>query len=669
MEEWYIYLVRKTVFYILVVVVTGLLVYSNTFEVPFHFDDRGIFVNQYVKDLQRFFDLDPEGAYHPLKDPRYLGHLTISLNYNLHGFSVGGYHTFNLAVHIASAILVFFLALLVLRDGWEEDNRRLVAFFAALLFVSHPVQTQSVTYIAQRFTSLAAMFFLLSVVLYGRWRVSGSALLYAAALVATVLSAKSKEIAFTLPVVLGMYEILYQEGKKLKRFLYILPFALAVLLIPLSHFGIPFSQPETVQPVEQVAEVTGGVEISEVEETQETVPLVTRWTYLATQFRVITTYMRLLFLPVNQNLDYDYPAFSSFMNAQVLFSFLLLLIVLCLGCYLAIRKGSGKAVAFGVFWFFITLAVESSVIPIADVIVEHRVYLPSVGALIAVMSLVGLLSSSLYNRSPLAGRAVVPMLAAVALCFSSLTYARNVVWQDELSMWKDVARKSPNKVRPYNNLGFIYENRGMYDDAVWAYKRVLGVDPYHPVAHNNLGVVYDRLGRYDEAENEYRAALRSKPGFDKAHNNLGALLYRQGDYEEAVKEFLAAVDINLHNVVALNNVGMAYEKIGDFDNARWGYLIATKMDPNFFDPHYRLAMLNDRYGEYEDAVLWYREALRIRPDVAGAHNNLGVIFERKGQYEEAAGEYRAALGIEPDNTSARANLNRILRVMEKNRLK
>ena len=134
---------------------------------------------------------------------------------------------------------------------------------------------------------------------------------------------------------------------------------------------------------------------------------VSRWDYLNTQFRVIVTYIRLLFFPVNQNLDYDYPIYRTFFTPPVFLSFLFLLGIFCWGIYLLYRSYKSdqanrfwyRLIAFGIFWFFVTLSVESSIIPIQDVIYEHRLYLPSVGFFMAIMSGIVFIYVRLANRT------------------------------------------------------------------------------------------------------------------------------------------------------------------------------------------------------------------------------------------------------------------------------
>jgi len=195
---------------------------------------------------------------------------------------------------------------------------------------------------------------------------------------------KTKEIAFTLPATVVLYEFMFFKSSVRKRLIFLAIVALTLTIIPLSLL-------HSDKPLSAILS-----ELSERTRIQTDMP---RWHYLVTQMRVIVTYLRLVFLPVGQNLDYDYPIYHSLFTPQVFFSFLLLLAIVGSALYLlsasrSRHSGSSpravpyRLISFGIFWFFITLSVQSSIVPIVDVIFEHRVYSPSVGLFIAIITCV-----------------------------------------------------------------------------------------------------------------------------------------------------------------------------------------------------------------------------------------------------------------------------------------
>lgn len=544
------------------ILLLGVLVYSNTFKAPFELDDRRVIVGgTTIKDFSYFVgvqhkddgDLKEELGY---LNRRYAGYLTFALNYRLHGLDVAGYHILNLLIHIANALLVYSLVLKIYETPYfsaagNQGMRNLTALFSSLIFVCHPVQTQAVTYIVQRFASLATFFYLASMVMYLAARVAGSrragCLLYAGSLCAAVAGMKTKEIAVTLPVTIMFCEFLFLKGKRHRRIVRLLPFFLIMLIVPLSMTGAPGSVPD-LGGIDTTLKLTNPEGIS-------------RSDYLLTEFRVIVTYIRLMFPPVVQNLDYDYPVFHSFLVPQVFLSFLLLLSLAAAGIYIfsrTRRPGANlemRLVSFGIAWFFVTLSVESGVIPISDVIFEHRMYLPSVGFILALTVSILVAREKVRNRMALVGKAVVPGLSALALIFAGAAYARNSVWKDEVRLWEDTAQKSPKKIRPHYNLALAYFRNNRIPEAIDEFTFVVNRIDFDE-AYYNLGVSYFKLGILPEAIKAYQAALKSNPNHAAARGNLGVAYARMGHFEMAAEEFRAVLELKPDDGDALNNLSI-----------------------------------------------------------------------------------------------------------------
>jgi tetratricopeptide (TPR) repeat protein len=581
----------------LLVALVGILVYSNSLHVPFQWDENDFIVrNPVVKNLDYFLNpsraanLDPD--YYMFLKTRYLGYLTFALNYRLHGFNVVGYHLFNLAIHILSAFWVYVLTRLtfstpVLRGSRLRSQASWIGLFAALLFVSHPVQTEAVTYIFQRHASFVTFFYLLTLVAYVKWRLAReekevsslrSKVLYSLALIACVLAMKTKENAFTLPLSVAAYDFFFFKDAVKGRVLRLLPFFATLAIIPLAIVGWD-------NPLHKV--ITRAIDPAS---------LLTRGTssetYLFTQFRVLLTYVRLLFLPVHQNADYDFPLLTSFFNPAVLSSLLFHLVAVGAGVYLYFcSKGSRpewRILSFGILWFYLTLSVESSIIPLKMIGCEYRIYLPSVWVLISIVVVFFALAGRLKLRHRGSERILIIFLTAIVLVYSILTFARNGVWKDDVALWRDVTRKSETNPRGYYNLGLAYAKRDRLAEATGAFQRVLSLDPSHAKAHLNLALIYDRQGHSDEAMKEFQRALELDPGDANTHYNLGITLARQGRLFEALAAFQQAIQLDPNDANARNNLGVIY----------------------------------GRLGRLEDAVREFKAALRINPDHVSAQNNL-----------------------------------------------
>ena len=592
---------RLTPFILLAILST--LVYSNTFSVPFQFDDANyILKNTGIRDIRHLTDF---------ASSRYIGDLTFALNFYFGRLDVFGYHLVNLIIHTVNSFLIYILVFLLLRTRPHTLTPLTVSSMAlvtAFLFVTHPVQTQAVTYIVQRLASLAALFYLLAVVSYIHYRTRDGKSRYgwlALALLSTLLAMKTKENTFTLPFLLFLVEFIFFRRSYQKWWIALVPFFMMLPIIPFSRIAA-FSD-------EDIDILTPTMEIG-------------RTDYLLTQFRVILTYLRLLFLPINQNLDYDYPIFHSLFDLPVLLSFLFLIFLFSLAIYLLLTRRelsyTSKLTAFGILWFFITLSIESSIIPIQDVIFEHRLYLPSVGffiSIVAVMYRTAHLLSEKYRYRFLKLLSSPPVSGAlfllILLSYSFATYQRNFIWQDELSLWQDVVRKSPNKSRGHNNLGIAYSNLGRIDEAISEYQTALrfpsvyaaeshynlgnafykkgrlnesihkyrvslGIKPESFDSHYNLALAYRDAGQLNAATRELQEAIRINPEMAEAHNNLGNVYFIQGKFEEAIETYQQSIRLDSDNKEALYNLGLAYSEIGRSEEARSYFLRASEIDPN-----------------------------------------------------------------------------------------
>ncbi len=371
----------QTTLSLLAIIILGTIIYSNTFDASWHFDDHTAILENYgIRNLKE--TALAVGA------SRWIGFTTFALNYHFGKLDVLGYHLVNICIHLLNAILVYFLVLLTLKTPCLKDSSlsrysASLSLASALIFVAHPIQTQAVTYIVQRFASLATLFYLLSLVFFIKARLYNSEGkifyslphlgCYLGSLLAAFLAMKTKEITITLPAIILLYEFCFFSPSLralTKKLVYLIPFLLTFFIIPVGRYGIGLFgiSSGTFIGIAEIGDVIGDA-------TQETTAI-SRTDYLLTQFSVIATYIRLLLFPVNQNLDYDYPISHTLFEFPTIFSFLFLVSTVIFGVWMFKKS---RLISFGIFWFFITLSVESSIIPIRDVIFEHRVYLPSVG--------------------------------------------------------------------------------------------------------------------------------------------------------------------------------------------------------------------------------------------------------------------------------------------------
>ncbi|HUI68351.1 MAG TPA: tetratricopeptide repeat protein [Nitrospirota bacterium] len=597
-------LLRNKFFVFTLICVAGLLAYSNTFTVPFQFDDDGYIVNNPIIRSFRYF-LHPSEAVtlnqqSPTAFPiglryafmtRFLGYLSLAMNYHLHGLDVAGYHIVNLLLHIINSFLVY----LILRNTFKtalfsnreaeigSNSHDAIALLSSLLFVCHPIQTHAVTYITSRFVLLATFFFLLSLFLYISSTMSTTDgkrhVLHAAALVSAAAAMVTKEFTFTLPLIIMLYDLVFLSRSTPDRIKTLAPFSLTLFIIP----TLVFIQQGKLQSLDSTMRVITAADVSQI----------SRSDYLLTQFRVIITYIRLLFFPINQSIDHDVPVYHSLFQLPVFASFTVLLTLISMAVYLCFVSNKAskypvlKVLSFGILWFFITLSVESSIIPLGELIAEYRVYLPSIGMIVAFVSL-GVFFANQFPELKNPNKVVIATFCTLAIIILVTTYVRNTVWKDEITLWENAVKTSPALVRPHQNLGMYYSMRGRLEDARNELVTALKLDPNNYKLHNNLGIVFKKLGDYDRAIREFQTVMAIMPSDAMVHYNLGNVYLEQGHLQEAIQE--------------------------------------------------------------------YKTNLKVVPDYDDAHLNLGIAYKRSGQLREAVREFTAAIALNPQNESAKSNL-------------
>jgi len=657
-EEKKFCIFSKPIIHFLLIFILGVIIYSNTLNSPFLWDDDTlIFKNANIRNLSNFTDFS---------GTRHLTFLSFALNYRIGGYDVTGYHVFNIAIHIINAILVYLLMLMILKTPRFKESSisqfsSLLALFSGLLFVSHPVYTMAITNINQRSVPLATFFYLLSLILYIKARISGDSFLsrkhfpfYILSVISAVFAMKCKEISFTLPMVIFIFDR-YFFGKEYtlkKSFIYLVPILLALLIIPLSSPQADvFKRQDSTSFGIQDTSVLSGLDAQKLSN-------IPRKDYMLTEFRVILTYVRLFFLPINLNFAYQYPIYRSLSDPNVYLSFFLLLMVLASAIYLFIKaRKTGNwrylILSFGIIWFFINLSLESLAVVLNYVIFEYRLYLPSIGIIMALMPLMDYFMS---QSSKMRRNLYLSAVAAVILTISIGTYNRNAVFKDTITFWEDVVKKSPTIIVAHNNLGNAYAKEAQMNDAEIQYKAALNLNPNYSKAHNNLGNVYNRTGRIKEAIEEYKTALEINPNYAEAYNNLSHAYLNAGRINEAIESYKTALRLNPNYPEAHKNLAIVYAGKGRLKEAIEEYKAALKINPDDAQTHNNLGTLYIREGRLKDGIDEYKSALKINLDYASAHNNLGLAYAREGKSQEAVEEYKAALKINPNDAEVHNNI-------------
>ena len=678
-----------------IIVLTAFGLYGNALTHSFIFDDiPNIVDNPYIRNLKNI-PLLFQGIQSYTGVYRALPTITFAVNYHFHQLDVLGYRLFNLILHILSGILVYLISrhLFRLRSGEEEnvpgdtqDSKNpgvdVFPLLTALIFITHPIQVNTVTYIVQRNEGMASFFFLLTFFLFikGALQHGRKKVLYWCGAGCSLLgSVLSKETGLMLPILLILFDLIFicqRREEAIKRLRIYLPLFLSFIL-----YGLFFLKGGLLKLLIKGAP---GWRWSP-------------WEHLLTQANVLIHYFKLIFLPLPGwlNIDHDFRISKTLLETPAWFSVWIHIALLLIA--MALSK-KGKLISFSIFWFYLILVPTSSFIPIWDVMVEYRLYLPLFAyGLLLTLGLKGLSQLLSRNGSKTFGRNLVGGLAILVLCFYSwVTLERNKVFEDDLSLWTDASKKSPDKDRPRINLITAYNRHGLYDRAIeeslsllrkdpnnhdfynklgvsHAFKREYGraieafeksirINGQNPIAYYNLGLIYLELKKWDQAVETFNMALQALPSYAKAYNNLANALAMKGLLDEAIEKEKEAIRLDPAAAEFRYNLARFYEEKNRVGEAVRAYEETLALAPGFFNGIFSLGMLYSRMGDYSRAIRELEKSRRVDPRSGKVHFMLGVNYLRIGETDQALKSFERALPLsanEKDRKEVETLLNQL----------
>ena len=531
-------------------VAAGLAAYSDSFRGAFIFDDTGIIGLVSMKKLP---------IRNVLAGSRPVVDLTFALNRWVGGMDVVGYHRLNLAIHLLAALTLFGIArrtleLPVLAKRFGEPAAASVAFCIALLWMLHPLLTQSVTYLSQRTESLMGLFFLLT--LYCCIRVASArrpAAWSVGAVAACALGMGSKQVMVSAPLVALLYDRSFLAGsfREALRRRWRLYVALAATWLFLAG---------SVRMALARHPGSAGFALPGL------TPLLYAWNEMA----VILHYLRLVFWPSGLCLDYGWGIASS--AWQVAPGAIVVGVLLAATLWALVRKPMW---GFLGAWFFLILAPSSSFMPIKDLAFEQRMYLPlaAVVALAVVAAhllgerLAGRPSASGEERRRLRTAAAVFLTLSLAIVLGLLTYVRNLDYRTAVSIWSAATKVSPGNERAWNNLGKACYYAGSFDEAKTACTEALKLDPGYADAFNNLGLANAATYNFDEALHDYAEAIRLDPNVAGAFVNRGNVYDALGRRQDALREYGLAIGANPTYSLIYINRAVTYYRLKEYAKA------------------------------------------------------------------------------------------------------
>jgi len=625
---------------IVLLVLLATLPYLNILGNGFTYDDNTqVLNNPYIQNFRHLGEIftttvwsyiGAQGLTNYYRPVMLFGYL---LCYQLFGPLAYPFHLVSLLFHALVALLVFRVAVTMLRD-------RLAAFVAAGLFALHPVHTESVAWVAAVTDVELTFFYLLTFWFFLRAAQPGgrrSALAQLAMAGGFVLTLMSKEQALTLPALATAYEHCYRDDRgettwaqKLGRYYLLWMLAGAYLLFRIRFFG-------ALAPVLQISDLTW----------KQTVLSATA---------LVGQYCGKLLWPVELCAFYVFKRSTSVLEPRVLAGFLALTVLAALFVFLWRRS---RPASFAILWMVVTLGpVLNPRWMAANVFTERYLYLPSAGF----CWLLGMGGAHLWHRtrerSALWRRVWVGVLGLLSALFILRVITRSRDWSDDVTLYTKTLAASPDSYHIRNNLGTVYWKQGNVAAAEREWQKALRLTPRNAIILNNLGLVRSKQERYAEAVDYFQRAMRLKPLYTDPHLNLGVAYTEMGQLEKADLQLRAAVALSPLRQDARNKLGKLYFDAGRFGEAEKQFLKSVESEPNS-TAYDGLGSIYVRWGDRARALQAFERAIQIDPFDSVAHFQLGKLYLEAGRRADALREYQAGLATDPSNAEARAAIEEI----------
>jgi tetratricopeptide (TPR) repeat protein len=608
-------------------------------------DDRLIYDNDLIKasdGLQQFWCTTRADDYWPATNS------ALWIEWRLWGMHPTGYHVTNLILHIIEALLIWIILRKLSIPG---------AFLAAIIFAVHPVNVESVAWIAQRKNTMAMLFFLLSILWYlkadmpaasvgmaparrhgGPWELDKihfphytlhSHLWYWLSLAAFVLAMLSKGSAVVLPMLLlgiiwWLRPLTRLDLMRTAPF-FLFAAALAIVNVWFQTHG----SGEVLRSASFLERLLGAGGVLWFYFNKALLPLNLYFVY--PQWHIMTG-----------NPLWWLPLFAAMAVTAVLWRY---------------RASWGRPFLFAWGLFCVALA---PVMGFADVgfmksslVADHYQH-------IAVIGLIALASAgwSAWHCLARSGtrRAATAVAIAAAGAFMFLTWEQNQIYSNDVTLYRAALEKNPGFWMGHGNLANILSKAGRLKDAIAHYEQALALNPEYFDAHNNLSVILTQIGRPEEAIEHSKQALLLNSNFAESRFNLGNAYNGAGQHEQAIKYYEQALRMKPNYPDAMNNMGLVLVEEGRFEEAIEYYRKALALRPDYADAHYNLGLALAQTGRPEEAIEHYTEALRIKSNFAEAHANLGLALFQTSRIWEGINHYREALRLKPDFIDAHNNL-------------
>lgn len=598
---------KKHLINVLLILAIGIIVYANSFGGEFIFDDRVLIRdNLYIKSFKNighifssefFNDIEGFNFYRPLAA------FLDMLDYSIWRLNPFGYHLTNFMLHFIVTCLIYAALYNLFKNYY-------IVLFLSLLFLTHPSATEAITYIAGRADPLAFIFLLISLLLstyfFGRTP-SKNKLYYGLSVISFALACLSKEIAVVFPAFLFLYTLLNgkQINKRVKRNLLLM---LPYLLI---SAGAVFLRYSVLMRAQNAFFTTDNANL---------------FLRVLNLPLIIFKYIAMFVFPRSFVFEQSMNYYTSILCMPIFASTVAAIIFLVL-----LIKFYDSRMILGLTWFLTFILPVSGIISINAPIYHHWLYIPSLGLLIILATLLLKLRNYMkgsklykvffYYALPLIGILVITV-------FSVLSIKQNIYFKNEGAFYQQTIAKGLGTARMHHNLGLVYVEKGMPEKAINEFKNAINLKPDYLYAYMNLGYAYQVRGEYGEAEKTLKKSIDISPKSWLPYYYLANLYIDTNRLFEGIELYKKAIGLRPDNPGVYYNLAIAYDKNGDID----------------------------------DAIKTYQKCIELNPAYISAYLNLGAIFGQRGQFDQAREIWEKGLKLEPDNSAIKENLAKLKRL-------
>lgn len=632
----------------LIAIIGLIVVYSNHFNNPFHFDDAHTIENNLairdISNIPLFFKDGTTTSSLPANQNYRPGLTTLNaIDFWLSGEETPQPFQFHLSIFISYVILgilLYLMFLYIFNVAYPHAANKWIALIAVSFFCYHTANAETINYIIARSDSFSTLMIVAGIVSYiylPKWRKFHLfALFMAVGFFVKETGAMIVPLLYFLIVFfekdMGVDTIFQKLFKKdvWQPALYVIPTGILAILLFKFYQSM---RPPTFTP--------GGGDL---------LP------YLQTQAFVYVHYFNNFILPVNLSADTDWTIISNPFDDRVLTGILFILVLLAIAVKTSFERKT-RPIAYGILWFFLAL-IPTTIVPFSEVLNDHRVFFPYIGLVLSAIWAIALIYFK-YEKKPFAstlGYALTAFAVIAIVAHGYGTHHRNEVWSSGKSLWKDVTEKSPLNGRGWMNYGNSLMSEGKYGEALICYEKTLELWPKYSYAHVNMAVLQANMGNHAAAETYFKNALGFNAGNPECYSYYGKWLYDRGRYQEAIDILSQGLQLSPQHVWMQKYYNMTLvssgQKVVSYEER------AAEVRKNPSDAAWlTLSLEFYRLGRFEDCVKACNEALKLNPNYAAAYNNICSAYNQLKKWDEAIAAGKKAVQLDPNSQLYKNNLN------------